>query len=302
MASISKVLCDKVKDEEDSIERDAVCHTAQTSSSDVEPQTSRTPTLSTSPSHHPSPPPSSVRTGSSQPPQQSRTFSHSLLSNSPDPSVISRKSKFADSGTTSAVGRASISMPPPIMKPCNHKPPISRQTTAILATSEALLPYSGLENAVEGKVVTEPVLTDDSDKTKSLGSSRGRITSESCVRSSPSDSTKTANPSIISTENDGHRLSFSSLYSLGSAVYNVAAGGSGAPSAPSSNAGSVALDQPTIATLPASSHLGSSKLELSSATTATDPISVIANSRSLHAGLRITRYFVNESFVADSLA
>lgn len=299
MGSSSRGIYDEGKDGEESIEYEAACHTLRTKSPDVEPQTPRSPTLSTSPSHHPSLSPSSVRT------QPSRTFSHSLLSNSSDPSVISRKSKFADSGTTSAVGRASISMPPPIMKPSNLKPPISRQTTALLATNDALMPHNGLENAVEGITVTEPAVMDDSDKTKILGSPRGKATSESCVRPFPSDSTKAANSSTINAESDGHRLSFSSIYSLGSAVHSVTTGGSGAPSAPSSNAGSVmsgALDQPSIATLSASSHLGSNKLELSSATTATDPISVIAHSRSPHSGLPIPREFVNTNVLIDSLA
>ena len=290
MASFSRGIYDEGNGGEGSIEREAGRHTVQTRSSDVEQQTPRSPTLSTSPSQPRSPSPSVVRTGSSQPPRPSRTYSHSLLSNSSDPSVISRKGKFADSGTTSAVGRASISMPPPIMKPSNHKPPISRQSTAILAASDSSIPHNGLEKAFEGVIVTEPALTDESDKPKNLGSSRGKAASESCVRSFPSESTK-----ATLAENDGHRLSFSSLYSLGSAVHSVTTGGSGAPSAPSSNAGSVmsgALDQHATATVSASSNLGSNKPEPSSATTATDPVSVIANSRSPHSGLWISTRFV----------
>lgn len=299
MTSSSGGVYDEGKDGEENIEREAVCHAVHTRSSDVEQQTPRSPILSTSPSQHLSPSSSSVRMGSSKPSQPSRTFSHSLMSNSPDPSITSRKSKFSDSGTTSAVGRASISMPPPIMKPSHHKPPISRQATAILAASESSTPYIDSENTAEGKLVTEPGLTDDSDKTKTLGSSRGKTASESYVRSFPSNSIKAANPSVTSAENDGHRLSFSSLYSLGSTIHSVATGGSGAPSAPSSNAGSVmsgGLDQPTIATPSTSSHFGSNKVEPSSATTATDPVSVIANSRSPHSGLRISRSFGNENF------
>lgn len=298
MASSSGGINDEGKDGEESIDCEAVCHTVQTNSIDVEQQTPNSSTLSSSPSHHIPPSTSSVRAGSSKPAQPSRTFSHSLLSNTLDPSVISRKSKFADSGTTSAVGRASISMPPPIMKPSHQKPLISRQTTAILAASDPSTPFSDSQRAVEGKPAMELGLTDDLDSTKTLGSPRGKAASELGARSSPSDSTKIASPSVIGAENDGHRLSFSSLYSLGSTLHSVATGGSGAPSAPSSNAGSVmsgALDQLTLATQSTSSHFTSNKLETSSATTATDPISVMANSRSPHAGLWISKSFMNES-------
>ena len=296
MASSSGGINDEGKDGEESIICEAVCHTVQSRSIDVEQQTSNSSTLSSSPSHHISPPTSSVRAGSSKPAQPSRTFSHSLLSNSLDPSVISRKSKFADSGTTSAVGRASISMPPPITKPSHQKPLISRQTTAILAASDPSTPLSDLEKAVEGRPAMELGLTDDSDNTKTLGSPRAKAASELGARSSPSGSTKIANPSITSAENDGHRLSFSSLYSLGSTLHSVATGGSGVPSAPSSNAESVmsgALDQLTVATQSASSHFASNKLETSSATTATDAVSVMVNSRSPHAGLWTSKSFMN---------
>lgn len=305
MASSSGGIYDEGKSGEESTECEAVCHAVQIRSSDVEQQTPRSPVLSTSPSHYLSPSTASVRVGSSKPSQPTRTFSHSLLSNSPDPSIISRKSKFADSGTTSAVGKASISMPPPIMKQSHPKPLISRQNTAILATSDALTPCSDSEKAVEGKPVTESGFTDDSDKSKALGSSRGKAASEPAVRSFPSDSAKAASPSVNNAENDGHRLSFSSLYSLGSTLHSVATGGSGAPSAPSSTAGSVmsgAFDQPTMAIPSASSHLGSNKLEPSSATTATDPVSVTATSRTPHSGLRIPRDSVSKYFVlADSV-
>lgn len=297
-SSSSGGINDEGKNGEESIDCEAVDHIVQTRSLDVEQQTPSSSTLSSSPSHHLSPPSSSARADCAKPSQPSRTFSHSLMSNAPDPSVTSRKSKFADSGTTSAVGRASISMPPPIMKPSHHKPLISRQTTAILAGSDSSTPLSDSEKAIEGKPVMEPGSTDDSDKTKTLGSPRGKAASELGARSSPSDSAKVPIPSVISAENDGHRLSFSSLYSLGSNLHSVATGGSGVPSAPSSNAGSVmsgGLDQPTMATQSASSHFASNKLEPSSATTATDPVSVMANSRSPHSGLRISRDFMNES-------
>lgn len=302
MASSSGGINDEETDGKESIDCETVCHTVQTKSADVEQQTPSSSSLSSSPSHHLSPSSSSVRSSCSKPAQPSRTFSHSLLSNAPDPSVTSRKSKFADSGTTSAVGRASISMPPPIMKPSHQKPLISRQTTAILAASDSFTPFRDSETAVDGKPITEPGSTDDSDNIKTLGSPRGKTVSEPGVRSSPSDSAKVASPSI---ENDGHRLSFSSLYSLGSTLHSVATGGSGAASAPSSNAGSVmsgALDPLTIAVQSASPQFASNKPETSSATTATDPVSVMANSRSPHAGLRKSTVLMNEArFLANSL-
>lgn len=307
MASISEATCHDGKEGHDSVSRGAFDTTGQTRPSDMEHQTSTNIAASSSvPLNHPSTSPSSVKMNSSQISQSSaagsRSLSHSLLSASPDPSVSSRKSTFADSGTTSAVGRASISMPPPSTKPSNHKPPILRQTTATLASGDALVPYSGQEKAAESNMFADPASVEDLDKTKNLGSPRGKVSSDSGTRSSLSDSTRPANLATVNTESDGHRLSFSSLYSLGSVVYSAAAGGSSAPSGPSASssvAGSVksgALDQPTTATLPASSPLSTAKIDLLSATTATDTISVVANSRSPHAGLRITPFLFKAIF------
>ena len=304
MTSTSKAVGHEGKEAEDNTRCESVCHAAQSRSSELERQTSTASTISTSPTHGPLPSSTVVKTNSSQPSLGSRTFSHSLLSNSSDPSAISRKSKFADSGTTSAVGRASISMPPPTMKPSSHRPPMSRQSTTILATGEASQACGSLEKSVDSKGAPEFASTDDSPKIKRQGSSRGKIVPDASIRSSPSESIKPTGSALASTDNDGHRLSFSSFYSLGSAVYNAAAGGSSVPSAPSSNAGSVKsgpLDQPIIASLPASSYTGSNKLDTSSPTTATDPISVSANARSPHAGLRITRYFIEGSYLAEIL-
>ena len=96
-------------------------------------------------------------------------------------------------------------------------------------------------------------------------------------------------PPTAGSSRAGDRLSFSSLYSLGSAIYNSATIPKSAPqSTASSNAGSVksGLSEPQfpIASTTLSPSLGSSKGEatVSSATTATDPVLATANGEPTH--------------------
>ncbi|KAL8947298.1 MAG: hypothetical protein Q9222_006407 [Ikaeria aurantiellina] len=100
----------------------------------------------------------------------------------------------------------------------------------------------------------------------------------------PIDSSlKPLNPSSGSGVED-KRTSFSSLYSLGSAIYNGAIGGySAPPSAASSNAGSVRSGQYDPSAAPLSPTRTSIRSDLSaSVTTATDPVSVTANTHAQH--------------------
>ena len=224
-------------------------------------------------------------------PQWSRTASHSLLSTSASSaSVTSRKSRFADVGTTSAIGRASISMPPPVSKPSpNYKPSVMRRPSAGLVKDDGLGTLNAMEGFSEARVSNEPALQEDLEKTPSLAGSQANVGSETYAPLSLPDSTlKPFASSIAGADVEGNRLSFSSLYSLGSAIYSGATGGSSIPSAASSNAGSVhggGLETPSITSLPMSPSLGSAKVEASSsATTATDPVSVTANSHSPHTG------------------
>ena len=223
----------------------------------------------------PSPAPSLASTG--------RVPSHSLLSAPNNAALPSRKSRFADVGTTGGnIGRASISMPPPATKPSSiYRPASSRRPTNLSSAMDFKEGETGLDGTIEESVVGDSALLQDLVKTTSLP---GATTSEPDTPLNLSDSN--LKPPNSSLNKPGDRLSFSSLYSLGSAIYGAAGLSTAPPSAASSNAGSiksVVSDQPTPT--PISPSLGSAKGEaVATATTATDPISVIANSQPQHQG------------------
>ncbi len=111
----------------------------------------------------------------------------------------------------------------------------------------------------------------------------------------PDSIVKLSTSSMPGADVEGNRLSFSSLYSVGSAIYSGATGGSSVQSIASSNAGSI-HGQPSKSSLPMSPTLGTAKGEASSATTATDPVSVTANSHSPHSGLRATQFMFGKFY------
>ena len=216
-----------------------------------------------------------------------RSPSHSLLSTSSIPLLPNRKGRFADVGTSSAnVERASISMPPPVTKPSStYKPTASRTPSATMASSDTV----GTNHSVDGPTerTTGAVEPDDVEKTPSVAGQQPHPASEPYTPLTLPESTlRPLHSSTSNSDIEGNRLSYSSLYSLGSAVHSGATGSSAPPSAASSNAGSVrggALDASNQSTVPLSPSLGSARGEASSsATTATDPISVIANSTTQH--------------------
>ena len=139
------------------------------------------------------------------------------------------------------------------------------------------------KNAADG--VTE---IDDLEKTPSVVGQQPHPASEPYTPLTlPDSSLRLPHSTTSNSDLEGNRLSFSSLYSLGSAIYSGAAGGSSAPpSAASSNAGSVrsgVLDGSAPNTVPLSPSFGSARGEASAAaTTATDPVSVAGNSATQH--------------------
>ncbi|CAF9930296.1 MAG: hypothetical protein ALECFALPRED_004571 [Alectoria fallacina] len=141
---------------------------------------------------------------------------------------------------------------------------------------------TGLDVTTEDGLMGDSAVLQDLEKTTSLPGSQGVLATESHSPSVPLDSS--LKPPSSGLNKPGDRLSFSSLYSLGSAIYGAAGLTSAPPSAASSTAGSIksaASEQPTPT--PLSPSLGSAKGEaLASPTTATDPISVIANSQPRH--------------------
>ena len=221
-----------------------------------------------------------------------RVPSHSLLSAPQNAALPNRKSRFADVGTIGGnIGRASISMPPPATKPSSiYKPSTVRRPSAMQNTMEVREMEGGMDGIEEGKVSGDTSGMEDLEKTRSTTSLPGSQSASASEQHSPSAFSDSAlKPPTSNLNKPGDRLSFSSLYSLGSALYSGAANLTSAPqSAASSTAGSIKSgisDQPTHIATPLSPSLGAGKGEAASlATTATDLVSVIANSQPLHQG------------------
>ena len=221
-----------------------------------------------------------------------RVPSHSLLSAANNAAVTTRKSRFADIGTSGGdIGRASISMPPPTNKPSSiYRPSGVRRPTGARSSMDSK--DGQFDGAVDEKAREDAALPETLEKTTSSSSIP---VSEPHSPSAVSDSSLKP-PGLLPTK-AGDRLSFSSLYSLGSAIYNGTTGVTSPPqSTASSTAGSVkSVEHATSAPIPISPALGSShgigstKGEVSSpVTTATDLVSVPAYSQPLHQGLRYT--------------
>lgn len=234
-------------------------------------------------------------------PSWSRTpsHSHSLLNiSSSTASLNSRKSRFADfTGPTGSVGRASISMPPPLSKPPSTtlKPPASRRTSTVVAKIEGSGITATMDEVTEAKGPNDSAVMIDDLERLPADSSCGPTSFDANLSlhmnlTLPDTSVKSSTSSMLGGDVESNRLSFSSLYSLGSAIYSGATGGSSVQSVASSNAPSV-QGQPLKGSVPISPSLGSAKVDASSsATTATDPVSVIANLHSPHSGL-LSQFF-----------
>ncbi|KAL8870494.1 MAG: hypothetical protein Q9174_003478, partial [Haloplaca sp. 1 TL-2023] len=169
-------------------------------------------------------------------------------------------------------------MPPPAIKPTPYKPSFSRQPSA----GSTMNPASNREDAKRtGSTGSQAIggsVTEDQERTPNI---QTLPASEPCSPLPPDSSLKLP-PTASTSEPDGNRLSFSSLYSLGSAIYNgTLSGQSAPPSAASSNAGSVKNGPYDPTSAPLSPTRSSIKSDLSApTTTATDPVSVTANEHS----------------------
>lgn len=221
-----------------------------------------------------------------------RMPSHSLLSAPQNAALPNRKSRFADVGTFGGnIERASISMPPPATKPSSvYRPSTVRRPLAMQNTVEVREMEGGMDGIEEGKVSGDTSGMKDLEKTTSMTSLPGSQSASASEQHSPSAFSDSAlKPPTSNLNKPGDRLSFSSLYSLGSALCSGAANLTSAPqSAASSTAGSIKSgisDHPYPIVTPLSPSLGAGKGEAASlATTATDPVSVTANSQPLHQG------------------
>jgi len=176
-------------------------------------------------------------------------------------------------------------MPPPATKPTSiYRPATSRHPSAAPNNTDVKPVGLGLDGPKEEQPVNDSATFEELQKSVSHNSLQAIGTEGQSPSALPEASLK---PPQVNSNRPGDRLSLSSLYSLGSAIYNQAAGvGSAPPSAASSNAGSIksgASEHPASAPTPLSPPLGASKGEaVSSATTATDPVQVNANSQPSH--------------------
>jgi len=216
-----------------------------------------------------------------------RVPSHSLLTAPQGTHLPNRKSHSAEVGTVGGnTGRASISMPPPATKPSSiYKPSSVRRPTVTHNASDVKEGQNPLDGTAEERETEDTARLEDGEK--SIGLLAAPTSEPQSPVSLPDSSLK---PPTSTLNQPGDRLSFSSLYSLGSAIYNGATGPTSAPpSAASSTAGSVkSTEQPTPTATPMSPSLGASKGDAASlSTTATDPVSVMANSQPLHQGSRV---------------
>ena len=217
-----------------------------------------------------------------------RSPSHSLLSTSPNNSTSNRKSRFADAGTVGgSVGRASLSMPPPSTKPSSIYRPATARLPSNLVNSAGMGETGfGMDGSKETDFPGDSGAVLDLQRTASVPGFQNESVAEPQSPSNISDSG--LKPPNHGLSKPGDRLSLTSLYSLGSAIYDKATGqGSTPASAASSNAGSIksaSLEQ--APPLPLSPPLSSaSKDAVSMPTTATDPISVVANAQNAHQSL-----------------
>lgn len=164
-----------------------------------------------------------------------------------------------------------------------------------MANTDSMETDTSTDGSTEKTTVNDANGSDDLEKTPSVVGQQPHPASEPYTPLTlPDSSLKPSHSSTSNPDVEGNRLSFSSLYSLGSAIYSGPTGGSSAPpSAASSNADSVrsgAFDGSTTSTVPLSPSLGSARGEvLSSATTATDPVTVAASLTTQHLPLSTSK-------------
>ena len=214
-----------------------------------------------------------------------RTTSHSLFSPSTVSSAASRKGRSAEADTSNGdVGRASISMPQSATKPPAIYNPIESRRPSVWSQKG---PASAMDGAIERSSAGSPVLSDfermpvlaGTQESHASGSPRGSADLDRTTRSPKSSGT--------GSDVDNHRLSISSIYSLGSTTYS-GVGGSAAPSTAGSHAGSVKghTERAIPTSAPVLAAIGGNRADISStATTATDLVSVTTISTAQYPGL-----------------
>lgn len=159
--------------------------------------------------------------------ESTRSRSSHPLTASTSPTLLgNHKARTAEPDTTSDVARASISMPPPASRSVARQFSHSRKPSK--ASDSAILDVGTPASSIDHKLLNGSAV-DDADLTPTLEGSQSEIANsltypDSVVAGQPKGD----------TDVESNRMSFSSLYSLGSAIHNSTLGRSG----PSSVAGS----------------------------------------------------------------
>jgi len=153
----------------------------------------------------------------------------------PPPALSIRKSRHVDADTTDGDVEASLSMPPPqgpqipIMNTPRQQPRmVSKSPPSSIASASLHDQISRMKSAQDQSAVV-----DEEDSTSTLESMRRDNVSPTSSVPDPANSSRKSEPDL-----DSNRLSFSSWYNIGSAIYDRARGAMA--STPSSVAGSEA--------------------------------------------------------------
>lgn len=163
---------------------------------------------------------------------RSRGSSHHL-SAAVTPPMQHRKSRFVDADTSNAdVERASISMPPPNSR-LSPRQYSSRRLSKASDVSISL--HSSTPSPEHGTRTRNSAVIDDMDSTPTIDGMKKAPRSPTGEPGSLPDAAP-IQPRSDLPDLESNRMSFSSLYSLGSNIYDRARGAM--PSAPSSVAGS----------------------------------------------------------------
>ncbi|OCK86303.1 hypothetical protein K432DRAFT_341380 [Lepidopterella palustris CBS 459.81] len=198
--------------------------------------------------------------------ESTKSFNSARLLSSDTSPISIRKARSSDPDTTSGnVERASISMPPPASKAFPRQFPSRRPSkvsdSGILAGTAFQENFSDLRN---GSAI------DETDTTPTLEGSRGGSISSAQTLTLPD----TAFPHSKSEGDvESNRMSFSSLYSLGSAIYNGTRGLASGTSSVSGSEPEVRMEGPVHGT-----------------TTATSSLSITTSSQNGGLGLSPTQY------------
>ena len=207
--------------------------------------------------------------------QKDSTNYPTIPSSSPGSSNASREGRSEAGTVNRIIKHDSMSMPP------RSKLVVSQQASSNSPSSLNTSETSQGNEQSDRTTEKELERLGDQEKTPNIPSYDGRAAASTYTQLTLPDAALRP-PKIESADGESNRMSFSSLFSLGSAVYGGAANVSAPQSTASSTAGSVKgyiTDQNNMMAGPSSPSLASAKGEASSApTTATDLMYITTSS------------------------